>query len=135
MKLVSDRLYLRDIRQSDLDAVHEYAGSFEVVRHQEWGPNTVEQTEEFIAGCLEAGAMPDSRTLNLGVALDNDKLIGSYRATLSEDGADAEIGRLGVRAAATFTIILSSHWEDGSWRFLQSRFPRPEKDNSADWPR
>jgi ribosomal-protein-alanine N-acetyltransferase len=92
MKLVSDRLYLRDIRQSDLDAVHEYAGSFEVVRHQEWGPNTVEQTEEFIAGCLEAGAMPDSRTLNLGVALDNDKLIGSYRATLSEDGADAEIG-------------------------------------------
>jgi [ribosomal protein S5]-alanine N-acetyltransferase len=92
MKLVSARLYLRDIKQSDVDAVHEYASSLEVVRHQEWGPNTVEQTEAFVAGCLAEGAMPESRTVNLGLVLNNGRLIGSYRATLSEDGADAEIG-------------------------------------------
>jgi [ribosomal protein S5]-alanine N-acetyltransferase len=92
MKLIARRLYLRDVEPSDIDAVHEYASSLDVVLHQEWGPNTIEQTREFIAGCVLGNSLPDRRTLELAAVLNNGSLIGSYRATLSDDGTEAEIG-------------------------------------------
>jgi ribosomal-protein-alanine N-acetyltransferase len=42
------RLVLRDFEISDFQAVHEYAVDAEVVRFQEWGPNSEEETREFI---------------------------------------------------------------------------------------
>jgi RimJ/RimL family protein N-acetyltransferase len=36
--------------------------------------------------------LPDRTTLELAAVLNDDSLIGSYRATLSEDGREAEIG-------------------------------------------
>ncbi|MFT4433903.1 GNAT family N-acetyltransferase [Caballeronia sp. 15715] len=92
MKLIADRLYLRDIEPSDLDAVHDYASLLEVVLHQEWGPNTIEQTREFIEGCVLGSSLPDRRTVELAAVLNDGSLIGSYRATLSEDESEAEIG-------------------------------------------
>ena len=92
MKLIAARLYLRDFVPSDIDAVHEYASSTEVVAHQEWGPNTIEQTREYIAGCVFENSLPGRRTLELAAVLNDGRLIGGYRATLSESGTDAEIG-------------------------------------------
>jgi ribosomal-protein-alanine N-acetyltransferase len=92
MKLMAERLYLRDLEPSDLDAVHEYASLLEVVLHQEWGPNTIEETREFIASGVLGNLLPDSRTVELAAVLNDGNLIGSYRATLSEDGSEAEIG-------------------------------------------
>jgi len=92
MKLIAERLYLRDLEPSDVDAVHEYASSLDVVLHQEWGPNTIEQTREFVAGCVLGNSMPYKETLDLAAVLNDGSLIGSYRATLSEDGMEAEIG-------------------------------------------
>ncbi|SOE94627.1 Protein N-acetyltransferase, RimJ/RimL family [Burkholderia sp. D7] len=92
MKLIAERLYLRDLEPSDIDAVHEYASSPEVVLHQEWGPNTIEQTRDYVAGCVLGNSMPDGTTLELAAVLNDGSLIGSYRATLSEDGTEAEIG-------------------------------------------
>jgi ribosomal-protein-alanine N-acetyltransferase len=92
MKLIFNRLYLRDFVLSDLDAVHEYASSIEVVQHQEWGPNTIEQTREFITGCLLESSLSEQRTISLAVVLNDEFLIGACRATVSEDGKDAEIG-------------------------------------------
>jgi ribosomal-protein-alanine N-acetyltransferase len=92
MKLIAERLYLRDLEPSDIDAVHEYASSIEVVLHQEWGPHTIEQTREYVAGCVLGNSLPDRTTLELAAVLNDGSLIGSYRATLSEDGTEAEIG-------------------------------------------
>jgi len=92
MKLIAERLYLRDLEPSDIDAVHEYASSIDVVLHQEWGPNTIEQTREYVAGCVRGNSLPDRTTLELAAVLNNGNLIGSYRASLSEDGSEAEIG-------------------------------------------
>jgi [ribosomal protein S5]-alanine N-acetyltransferase len=92
MKLIAERLYLRDLEPFDINAVHEYASLLEVVLHQEWGPNTIEQTREYIAGCVLENSLPDRTTLELAAVLNDDCLIGSYRATLSEDGREAEIG-------------------------------------------
>jgi len=92
MKLLAERLYLRDLEASDVDAVHEYASSIEVVLHQELGPNTIEQTREYIAACVLGNSLPDRRTLELAAVLNDGSLIGSYRASLSECGTEAEIG-------------------------------------------
>jgi [ribosomal protein S5]-alanine N-acetyltransferase len=92
MKLIAERLYLRDLEPSDIDAVHEYASSIEVVLHQEWGPHTIEQTREYVAGCVLGNSLPDRRTVELAAVLNDGILIGSYRASLSEDGTEAEIG-------------------------------------------
>jgi [ribosomal protein S5]-alanine N-acetyltransferase len=92
MKLIAERLYLRDLEPSDIDAVHEYASSIEVVLHQEWGPHTIEQTREYVAGCVLGNSLPDRTTLELAAVLNDGSLIGSYRVTLSEDGTEAEIG-------------------------------------------
>jgi ribosomal-protein-alanine N-acetyltransferase len=92
MKLIAERLYLRDLEPSDIDAVHEYASSIEVVLHQEWGPHTIEQTREYVTGCVLGNSLPDRRTVELAAVLNDGILIGSYRASLSEDGTEAEIG-------------------------------------------
>ena len=92
MKLIAERLYLRDLEPFDINAVHEYASLLEVVLHQEWGPNTIEQTREYIAGCVLGNSLPERRTVELAAVLNDGSLIGSYRATLSEDDTEAEIG-------------------------------------------
>lgn len=92
MKLIAERLYLRDFVPADTPAVHEYASSLEVVRHQEWGPNTLEQTMEFVAASIEQSAVADGTFLQLAAVLNDGTLIGAYRATFSEDRLEAEIG-------------------------------------------
>jgi ribosomal-protein-alanine N-acetyltransferase len=44
----TERLLLRDLAASDRHPVHEYASDPEVVRFMDWGPNTEEETNEFI---------------------------------------------------------------------------------------
>jgi RimJ/RimL family protein N-acetyltransferase len=45
----TERLFLREFRDSDLADIQEYAGDLEVVRYLPWGPNTSEQTREFLS--------------------------------------------------------------------------------------
>ncbi|MFY9322289.1 MAG: GNAT family N-acetyltransferase, partial [Bacillota bacterium] len=46
--LTSDRLILRDFKMSDLSGVHRYASDPEVTRFMEWGPNTIDESRDFI---------------------------------------------------------------------------------------
>jgi ribosomal-protein-alanine N-acetyltransferase len=48
LSLTTDRLVLRDFKMSDLPRVHKYASDPEVVRFMEWGPNTVDESRDFI---------------------------------------------------------------------------------------
>lgn len=92
MKLIAGRLYLRDFIASDTAAVHEYASSPEVVRHQEWGPNTLEETIEFVTASVEQSLEWDASGFQLAIVLNSGELIGACRASFSDDGLDAEIG-------------------------------------------
>ncbi|MCP4143768.1 MAG: GNAT family N-acetyltransferase [bacterium] len=47
--LNSDRLTLREFKDSDLEAVHSYGSDIEVVRYMEWGPNSRTDSEDFLA--------------------------------------------------------------------------------------
>jgi ribosomal-protein-alanine N-acetyltransferase len=48
MKLYTERLHLREFVPGDETDIHEYASDGEVVRFMDWGPNTPEQTREFL---------------------------------------------------------------------------------------
>jgi ribosomal-protein-alanine N-acetyltransferase len=48
VRLETERLVLRDAEPGDAEAIQRYAGDPEVVRLMVWGPNTLEQTREFL---------------------------------------------------------------------------------------
>lgn len=49
----TDRVYTREFRPEDLDAVHEYGRLTEVTQYQSWGPNELRDTKEFIKMVLD----------------------------------------------------------------------------------
>ena len=52
MMLETERLILREFREADFEAVHEYGSDPEVVKYMLWGPNTEQDTREFIRKVL-----------------------------------------------------------------------------------
>jgi [ribosomal protein S5]-alanine N-acetyltransferase len=52
LRLETERLILREFRQEDCLPVQEYASDPEVVRYMFWGPNTEQQTKDFIRKVL-----------------------------------------------------------------------------------
>jgi ribosomal-protein-alanine N-acetyltransferase len=80
----SKRLILRDFRIEDWKAVHEYAKDPRAVAHLPWGPNSVDQTIEFVRKTIEDAARPNRRTFELAIVLrDEDRLIGGTGLRLS----------------------------------------------------
>lgn len=68
--LESKRLVFRPLRDDDFEAVHNWASMPENVRYMDWGPNSEEDTKEFIKS-TRAG-------YDFAVVLKaNDKVIGS----------------------------------------------------------
>jgi RimJ/RimL family protein N-acetyltransferase len=72
-----ERLFLRDLVMSDKHAVHEYASNPEVVRFMDWGPNTEDETVEFIAKSISTQNEKPRRNFDFAIVLkDTGKLIG-----------------------------------------------------------
>jgi RimJ/RimL family protein N-acetyltransferase len=77
IEITTDRLLLREFRDDDWSAVHEYAVDPEVVRYMPWGPNTEDETRAFIARALAAQADEPRTKYELAVALrGSGRLIG-----------------------------------------------------------
>ena len=71
------RLVLRDFRENDWSAVHEYAADLDVVRYMPWGPNTAEQTTAFIERAIAASAADPRTSFEFAITLaDTGRLIG-----------------------------------------------------------
>jgi RimJ/RimL family protein N-acetyltransferase/protein tyrosine phosphatase (PTP) superfamily phosphohydrolase (DUF442 family) len=60
IRLETPRLVLREFEEDDLDACAAYASDPEVVRFMVWGPNTREQTRDFLARQTNRLVGPDS---------------------------------------------------------------------------
>jgi ribosomal-protein-alanine N-acetyltransferase len=74
------RLILREVRETDLADIQEYACDPEVVRYLPWGPNTPEQTQQFLTAAL--GNPPE-----YGFAIElkqETRLIGGCRLTVKD---------------------------------------------------
>ena len=77
MKLETDRLILRGFEEGDWQAVHDYASDPEVVRYVEWGPNTEEESKNYIQVAISHQQEQPRRIYNFALILKAEKrLIG-----------------------------------------------------------
>jgi RimJ/RimL family protein N-acetyltransferase len=88
------RLLLRDLKETDVRVVHDYASDPEVVRYMDWGPNNREETKTFIRRALDAQKEKPRYHYTLAITLKTDqKLIGSCGAHVSNpDNREGWIG-------------------------------------------
>jgi [ribosomal protein S5]-alanine N-acetyltransferase len=93
LPLLTERLELRDFRESDVAAVQGWAGDPEVVRFMGWGPNTPERTREFLQRKLAERTGDPRRTWDLAVVMrGSGRVIGSAGLRLDEEMRQAELG-------------------------------------------
>jgi len=85
MFLEPARLLLREFQVEDFDAIHRYASDPEVCRFSTWGPNTHEDTREFIENVLgEQSSNPRNHFTLAIVIRGSNELIGACSLTRTE---------------------------------------------------
>ncbi|GGO00369.1 GNAT family N-acetyltransferase [Saccharibacillus kuerlensis] len=105
MTIETERLILRDAVPEDWAAIHEYSSDPQVVKYSMWGPNTEEQTREYIAQVIEMQRERPRMNYELAVTLrESGRLIGG--CGIHKAGFNAEIGytfnpRFGKKGYAT----------------------------------
>jgi ribosomal-protein-alanine N-acetyltransferase len=92
--LTSPRLTLRPLAESDFDEVHAYSSNLEVVKFMQWGPNTEEQTRNFMKLCMAHQNEEPRHTYDFAVLLkDSDDFLGSITLRVMKD--NAKFGEIG----------------------------------------
>jgi RimJ/RimL family protein N-acetyltransferase len=94
LQLETARLVLREFKRTDWKEVHQYACDPDVVTYMEWGPNTPEQTKQFISQSIENQREKPRRIYDFAVTLrDDGKLIGACgMRLLPMDNQQADFG-------------------------------------------
>jgi RimJ/RimL family protein N-acetyltransferase len=78
MKINTKRLMLREIIQEDFQGVHDYASDPETVKYMPFGPNTEEETREFIQRNLKRQQEDPRTEYGFGIILkEEDRFIGA----------------------------------------------------------
>ena len=77
VELETSRLLLREIVESDLPDIHEYGSNPEVCRYTLWGPNTLEESNNFIENSIKEQLVKPRKNIGLGIILKSEnKLVG-----------------------------------------------------------
>jgi RimJ/RimL family protein N-acetyltransferase len=91
--LKTERLILRKYTEDDFEAVHSYGSCVENIIYMPFGPNTEEQTREFISRSIKGAEENPIANYQYAVVLKEDgALIGGCGINISGD--EAEIGWL-----------------------------------------
>ncbi|MCL6578991.1 MAG: GNAT family N-acetyltransferase [Candidatus Bathyarchaeota archaeon] len=92
--ILTKRLILRDFNEEDWKSVHEYASDPEVVRYVEFGPNTEEESKNFIHRALVHQKEKPRKDFTLAIVLKaTNTLIGGCGIYLiSPDNQEGSIG-------------------------------------------
>ena len=104
--LVGPRLLLRDFRAADVEAVHSFAADPVVTRLTDFGPNTPEESAEFVRTAVARGPGRPDRT-GFGFAAElaaTGQVIGSVGIAVSS--AEHRRGHLGY-------VFHAAHWGQG----------------------
>jgi RimJ/RimL family protein N-acetyltransferase len=103
--LETPRLVLREFAEDDAAAIQQYAGDVEVVRYLDWGPNTPEDTAQFLTLVRAARDTAPRTAFHLGIVLKTGgALIGGCRIEIRS--AANEHGDLGY-------VLGRRHWGQG----------------------
>jgi ribosomal-protein-alanine N-acetyltransferase len=94
MILPTERLLLREIASTDFDAVHGYASDLEVVQYMTWGPNTEQDTHDFLEQSAAQSSTDPRMDYSFAVVRrEDERMMGA--AGLHMKSADAHEGMLG----------------------------------------
>lgn len=104
-KVQTDRIFLREMKFEDWVDVHSYASIENACQFQPWGPNTVEESKEFVSQVLkDASARPRTRFSYAVVLKETGELIGCGEINIRDrTNRSGEIGY----------IIHPKHWSRG----------------------
>lgn len=91
--LRTSRLDLRDLTLDDFAAVHAYASDPEVVRYMPWGPNTEQDTRDFLERAVAMAGQEPRRDWQLAVVdREDDALLGAAGLHADEREHQAMLG-------------------------------------------
>ena len=85
--MITVRLILRDFKVGDFDSVHAYASNSEVAKYEPWGPNSEQETRQYLERAIISNRQIPRKEYELAVILkESDELIGAGRI-----GADKKL--------------------------------------------
>jgi [ribosomal protein S5]-alanine N-acetyltransferase len=101
LPIETPRLLLRDLADGDGPAVHVYASDAAVVRHLDWGPNTVEDTAGFLVTARAARDAVPRTAYHLAIVIRAaERLIGGCRIEIRNAASgNGDIGYVLARDA------------------------------------
>ncbi|MBW4840581.1 MAG: GNAT family N-acetyltransferase [Paenibacillaceae bacterium] len=92
MEMITERLHLRDYTWEDEKEVHAYASDSLVVEHMLWGPNTEEETQDYLRQVIQKQEQVPRTAYDLAVVIrETGQLIGGCGLFL-EGYRQAELG-------------------------------------------
>ncbi|KAB3527600.1 GNAT family N-acetyltransferase [Alkaliphilus serpentinus] len=135
MQIQTNRLIIRDFEVEDWLCVHRYAVKPEVIKYMDWGPNTEEETKNYIKMARDMEKQENRRDFEFAIILKkNHTLIGGcgihQRDTNCEIGycLDSEYWRQGYASEAATALL------ELGFKYLKAHriyaFCRPENTGS-----
>ena len=91
-ELIGKRLLLRDFRPDDWRAVHRYAQLPEVCRFVPWGPNTEQDSGDYVALSVELATATPRLAFNLAIEHGGQLIGGCNLHIVSQAPRQARIG-------------------------------------------
>ncbi|WP_064093478.1 GNAT family N-acetyltransferase [Rossellomorea aquimaris] len=93
-QMESERLLLREIKNNDWKEIHLYASQSIVCQYQPWGPNTEEETINFVKQVIEDSKLnPRSRYMFALIEKESNRLIGACEINVRDiENQSGEIG-------------------------------------------
>lgn len=96
MEHFTPRLHLREFSPDDFEDVHDYSSDYESVRHMMFGPNTPEQTRDYLERqCVEERLAQPRMHYNFAIALrDSGRVLGGVSFHMNWRRDDAILGAI-----------------------------------------
>ncbi|MDP6540107.1 MAG: GNAT family N-acetyltransferase [Planctomycetota bacterium] len=107
MRLVGDRILLREWRGDELEAMHAWLGDPRVARYLSWGASSREETAEHLAHCVAVQREPVRRQFFLALEHRGDGQV------LGDAGFEWADGPGGEREGAFGYFLGHDHWGHG----------------------
>jgi RimJ/RimL family protein N-acetyltransferase len=113
IKIETPRLTLRDFVMDDWVSSHVYACDPEVVRFMVWGPNSKQDTQNFVRQLLEWQQEPQRKVFDFAVIAKSDgQLIGSCGFHITHTVSEGSSQSVGLATAGDYNVDPYSHTRD-----------------------